>query len=464
MRSSRAEAAKAALGPWCVNLWRDVMTLLKSSNLPSSTFHRRAGALVAASLALGSLMACGGDEDPFAELEPAAPLSLEKSQIGVGIHHGDALALAANRSESVEVVNATATHGLLRVKSYDEIATVVGEYHAHPLPSRFDARDANDFPTSGTPAGRLKARTDDLVAEVELAGQEAEVELVSELSIVVDFWRERGDWLVRWDGLLNQGTNIEGEGTYGFTRQEMVDDLLADLSEVAETHQPTWIIVGDRMDGLLAGPDGEPISEAEFDAFEDFFSQAVDAIKEASPDTKVAAGFHWENVTGPIAARYADGEVNEAAIDRAFAEVVLPFVNAGDAVALRSYAVPQDMVESHYQYLRRIESLHGVTKPVVIYSASSPITSQTAYAQQASYFTRLLEYLGGVNVELLAWERLTNIDGVDTTDQTLIGRCRTLTNPENRVVQMEQTRCFDGLFSLFRPKAVMDLLSAQAAE
>ncbi|TXD37546.1 hypothetical protein FRC98_07590 [Lujinxingia vulgaris] len=439
------------------------MTFSKSPRLQRSTSNYRAGALVAAGLALGSLMACGGDEDPFAELEPAAPLSLDKSQIGVGIHHGDALALAANRSESVEVVNATAAHGLLRVKSYDEIATVVGEYHAHPL-SRFEPRDANAFPTSGTPAGRLAARADDLVAEVDLAGQEAEVELVSELSIVVDFWRERGDWLVRWDGLLNQGTNIEGEGTYGFTRQEMVDDLIADLTEVAETHQPTWIIVGDAMDGLLAGPDGEPISEAEFEAFEDFFGQAVDAIKEASPETKVAAGFHWENITGVIAARYADGEVDEAAIDQAFAEVVLPFVNAGDAVALRSYAVPQDMVESHYQYLRRIEVRHGVTKPVVIYSASSPISSQTAYAQQANYFTRLLEYMGGVNVELLAWERLTNIDGVDTTDQTIMGRCRTLTNPENRVVVMEQSRCFDGLFSLFRPKAVMDLLSAQAAE
>ncbi|RVU48633.1 hypothetical protein EA187_04160 [Lujinxingia sediminis] len=440
------------------------MTFSKSPIVLSSTLNVRAGALVAASLALGSLMACGGEDDPFTELEPVAPLSLDKSQIGVGIHHGDALALAANRPESVEVVNATATHGLLRVKSYDEIATVVGEYHAHSLPSRFEVRDASDFPASGTPAGRLAARADDLVAEVELAGQEAQVELVSELSIVVDFWRERGDWLVRWDGLLNQGTNIEGEGTYGFTRQEMVDDLIADLSEVAETHQPTWIIVGDAMDRLVAGPDGEPISEAEFDAFKDFFAQAVDAIKEASPETKVAAGFHWENITNVIAARYADGEVNEAAIDQAFAEVVLPLVNTGDAVALRSYAVPQDMVESHYQYLRRIEAIHGVTKPVVVYSASSPITSQTAYAQQASYFTRLLEYLGGVNVELLAWERLTNIDGVDTTDQAIIGRCRTLSNPENRVVQMEQSRCFDGLFSLFRPKAVMDLLTAQAAD
>ncbi|RAL23494.1 hypothetical protein DL240_04855 [Lujinxingia litoralis] len=436
----------------------------KTSGGVASAARSLTGPLVCAGLATLMLAGCGGDEDPFAPLEPAAPLSLDASQLGVGVHHGDALAMAIQRPISVELVEQSISHGMLRVKSYDELSTVVGEYHAHSIPAEYEPRTSADFPTNGTPAGRLAPRTNDLYEEVAAARERADVDVFSELSVVVDFWRERGDWVVRWDGLLNQDTNIEGKGTYGFTREDMVTDLLDDLVEVAQTHKPRWIIVGDAMDRFLAGPEGEPLSEEEFEAFEDFFVQAVDAIKEVSPDTGVAAGFHWENITGPIAARYTDGDVNDQAIDKAFAEVVLPFVKAGDALALRSYANPNDMVASHYQYLRRVESLHGVSKPVIVYSAGSPITTQTAYTQQANYFNRLLEYLGGVNVELLAWERLTNVDGVDTTDQSVVGRCRALSNPEGRVVQMELSRCFDGLFALFMPKAVMDLVAAQSAE
>src|SRR5690554_3617893 len=253
---------QAALGPSHESPRSFVMMKsLKSAASHVSMSRRSASTLVCASLALAGLVACGGEEDPFTDLEPAAPLSLDKSQLGVGLHHGEALALAANRPASVEPLSESVAHGLLRVKSYDELATVVGEYHAHPLPSGFDARGPNDFPTGGTPAGRLAERTDDLVAEIELAGQEAGTALVSELSVVVDFWRERGDWTVRWDGLLNQNTNIEDEDTYGFARETMVNDLLDDLDKIAQTHQPSWIIVSDAMDRLVAGPDKKPISE-----------------------------------------------------------------------------------------------------------------------------------------------------------------------------------------------------------
>lgn len=404
------------------------------------------------SLAIAILaVGCGGEEERFPTLDAAGPLQLGADQLGVGLYHGEALGLADERPAQMQESAPHFGHAFFRVKSYDEFSVAVGEYHAHPLSSH-DPRLASDFSRHGTTMARLEARAADIIDELDQALDLADADGFSSRSFVVDFFRERGDWFVRWDGNLSDGPNTEGVGPYGFDRQDMVDDLLDHVEAVAANHEPAWIVLGDSMDRLVAtDEDEEGISREQFDLFLDFFELAVERIHAASPGTRVAAGFHWENVTGAVARSLIgvnNAELTEEHLDEVFQEVILPFVEAGDGVALRSYTERAQMEEWKYQFLRRLDHLYGQQKPLIFYSVGSPIETQVSYAQQRLYLERFAEYMGGVNVQVLAWERLTNIQGGATGDQNPVGRCRALTSTTGRI-HMERSACFDGLFELY---------------
>ena len=409
---------------------------------------------------LACLTAGCGETERFPELEEAAPLEPAAQTLGVGLFHGDPLGLALGREGSFVEAAEAFEHALFRVKTYDELSVSVGEFHARAIRDdqvEFTVRGPSSFPDTGTPAARLAARAADIQLELERAFAVAGGEGFGTKSFVVDFWRERGDWMVRWDGNLSEGTNRVGQGNYGFDRADMVDDLLSHLATVAEEHQPRWIVVGDAVERFLADEAGEAgVSEEQFEAFREFFPRAVAAIKEASPTTRVAAGFHWEHLAGPVTARRTEvalSRLGEEELDEVFAEVVLPFVEAGDGLALRLRTERESIEPWKYQFLRRLPDLYGVDKPLMIYSVSTPITSRTAYRQQRLFFEEILAALGGLSPEVIAWERLTNVDGVDTADQEIIGRCRGLTGPDTRVA-MDVARCYDGLFTLNEPKEV----------
>ncbi len=418
--------------------------------------------LVLASLGAVISMGCGDDPERFPTLEEAPPLQLQSEQVGVGLFHGDALGLALNREDSMQESAEFFEHAFFRVKSYDEFAPVVGEYNSQRIREEnvdFSVRSAADFSISGTAAARLEFRAGDLDEELDRALEIGQAQGFGTRSFVVDFWRERGDWLIRWDGNLAEGTNLEGQGTYGFDREDMSSSLLSQLATVAGDHQPEWIIVGDAMDRLYQAPGYEEgVSRDQLEAFEEFFEAAVEAIHQASPDTKVGAGFHWENVAGAVAAQLSGtrlDELGEEEVDEAFQEVILPFAQIGDGVALRSQALHGEMEDWSYQFLRRLPHLYGLDKPIVFYSVSTPIESQSSYAQQRLYLERFSEVTAGLSIEVVAWERLNNVDGVDTSDQSISGRCASLTNEEGRIA-MKLHRCFDGLFSLFRSKDVFE--------
>lgn len=407
---------------------------------------------------------CGAEEERFPSLPEAASLEVTTSQLGVGLHHGDSLGAALNRNGAAFVdVSTVFGHTFFHVKSYDEVAGIVGEFHVQRIRSEqvdFEVRGPMEFPLR-SPAARLARRADDIVREFEVAKAIADVDAFGEKSFVVDFWRERGDWFVRWDGNLNTGSNIEGTGTYGFDREEFSEDLLAELVTMAEEHQPTYLIIGDSMDRMLAAEGYEEgVAPEQFEPFLIFFKEAVTEIKSVAPQTQIMAGFHWENVTGRLAAAYhevEEADLDEALLDEVFETMILPFVEAGDGLAIRSRVARSEMIDWKYQFLRRLEDLYTQSIPVIVYSLSTPISSQAEYPQQRLFVERFAEVMAGVDPAIVVWERLTNIDGVDTGDQSVVGRCQALTNPELRL-QMERAKCYDGLLQLYQDKPVMTAL------
>lgn len=423
-------------------------------------------------LSLFLAASCGPrEEERFPELESASPLTLERGQVGVGLHHGDALGAAVNRNGAALVDGANFFgHAFFHVRSYDEVSGIVGEYHVQRVREEQigeAVRGPTDFPIR-SPAARLSNRGADLSLELEKALEIANATGFDDRSFVVDFWRTRGDWLIRWDGNLNSGSNIEGKGTYGFDREDMVIDLISQFVDLANQQQPTWLVVGDSMDRFLAAAGYEDgLGPEQFQYFLEFFQQVVPAVHAVSPETKVVAGFHWENVAGPLAAAYHgvdEAALTEELLDEVFEVILLPFAEAGDGIGLRIRAVRGEMEDWKYQFLRRLDGLYNQSIPVVIYSVSTPIQSQAEYPQQRLFLERFSEVMAGVNPEVVAWERFTNIDGVDTGDQSVVGRCAALSNPNTRL-QMPQERCYDGLLTLFQDKpaftALRNLVSSQ---
>lgn len=408
----------------------------------------------------------GGGGKSYAALPEADPLQWSETELGVTFIHGQAAKLESSPTAGDDVLQTSRSvfkHTVLHVDIYDEKARLVGESTAYPPSDQTGYRGPDAFQGNNAAAGRLGARAGDLATEVQSAVDALGTDPFVSTSVVVDFWRARDDWYIRWDGNLDDAVNREGKGPYGLYQQEMVDDIIAGLVTIAEDHQPRYIIVGSGMERLL-GAAGGGLSPVEYSNFVVFFQKAYAAIKAASPQTQVGAGIHWDNFAEQVAPMYAgeDGEVDDAALDAAFEAVVLPLVDTADIVALKSAAAPDDWRVGYYQFLRRLESLYGITKPLVWYSIGSPVESSVAYVTQKNYLEAFAEWTAGLDPAFVAWRSLLNFDGVDRADNTIGGRCEGLTSESNNI-GMPLSRCYDGLFTTsFQPKAPMDYFEQQA--
>ncbi|MEM1348640.1 MAG: hypothetical protein AAGI01_08805, partial [Myxococcota bacterium] len=266
---------------------------------------------VAGWVVLALCFGCGNnttdpDAKTFPFLTPVDPLELRDDALtrGVGIYSGEPLAFALNE-EDLRANNATgnfpkvaaaSSHAMLHLKTYDELTQDFGEYVYQSIRQSEPARSPSAF-LDQPGQGDLSRRALDLDAELDAAlervGLVGDMAGLEQRSVVVDFFRTRGDWYVRWDGLLTV-ENRMGEGIYGLGREDMYNDLLDEVGKVARTLEPTYFIVGDGMERLLASEGGAPgISPAEWANFVSFYRDAYDKIKEASPDTRVGVGINW---------------------------------------------------------------------------------------------------------------------------------------------------------------------------
>jgi hypothetical protein len=413
-------------------------------------------------LVCGAALGCGEDvaETPapnkYPALKAAEPLALGAAVRGVGVRHGELLAFSFNAPDGVKrAVMGAGAGPMLHIQAYDELTQEFGEYTFYTPPSSMQGvRRADAFLTQPE-LGRAVARTADLDRELDEALMRAGAVGWDKRGVVVNFWRNRRDWFVRWDGLLGEQANRVGKGNYGFGRRAMVEDLLGQLEQIARTQQPVRFIVGDEVELLFATDSGGGISPAEFSNFLSFYQEAVRRIKAASPNTRVGMGIHWDRFATRVARLYAaDGAtVDNAALDAAFTAIMLPILDRSDLIALRSYANPSDEVPNHYQFLRRLPNLYGVELPVVWYAVGSPTESGAGELRQKNYLEDFAAWNAGVNVEAVYWDRLLNIDGANGSNQQVGGRCEALISMDKGFL-VPRARCFDGLFdTLFQIKS-----------
>jgi hypothetical protein len=427
--------------------------------------------------------ACGGADDNdensdpaperFPALEEAEPLDLQSVDRGTGVRHGMAVATAFFAGDVYQEVTATVPNAFVYVQAYDEAAPTFGEYQVYPPPPEVMARSATDFIGMNADAGRFENRAPDIVSELETATAEGGGDGWNSVGIVMDLWRLRRDWWVRWDGNLDDEANLKGKGPYGLNRSDMAEDLL-DQIESAADQQPRYFIIGDEMGLLLKTDDGDGLSMAEFSNFMWFFQEAASRIKEQSPDTKVGVGFNWDRFVERIAPAYAleSDARNLEVLDRAFQAVILPFLeNGADIVALKSYRAPDDTeiefpianltVKESYQFLRRLNALYEIDKPIVYYSVGSPVDTPVGYLRQQNYLEAFVDWNAGVEPEMVAWRSMLNFDGTDTADQQIAGRCLAFTTGD-RDFEMPESACYDGLVdSVFSTKDPFTYLAGE---
>ncbi|MGM0555008.1 MAG: hypothetical protein ACQEVA_01390 [Myxococcota bacterium] len=420
----------------------------------------------AVALAVALVAACGGNDERFPELPGAETLDYQSQSLGVGFVHGGTQRVDLTESNNaLAQTRQVADHAVLRLDVYDLRAFSVGEYVQYPPASQDDYRGVSHFENNPGDAA-LSARAADLHAEVSEATQASGGQDFEKYTIVVDFWSADRQEYIPWDG--NTGRPDESNGFY---REDMRDEVIADLETVAAEIEPAYVVLGTDMERLLANEDGGRSSQVEFSNFFAFFTQARDAIKAVSPDTRVGPGINWDRFATYVAPAYAGGEDAELGVpagnevlDEAFQATLEPLFARADIVSLESYVEPDAEAKPYYQFLRRLNDLYGLDKPVVWYSVGAPTTSAAADATQANYLRQFASWNEGVRPSLVAWRLAFNYDGTDLTGGGVGGRCDKFTSVGSGF-EMPLSYCFDGLFSsVLRAKAPYDLLAEEVAQ
>lgn len=414
--------------------------------------HRRSTWFLAASLLL---VACGGSDGSGSD----TPLEYDSAKLGVGIHHGDADPIALRDSggnDALDQVPQTFSHAFLHVQAYDAHSWEFGSWERHPTPDEGEDPNfhRNTWYRDNPDQAKVGPRSADLARAVENAFPD---DGFDSIGIVVDPWRTRADWYVRWDGKLDSDVNLTGgpdEVDYGFFRADpdddgdMVDNLVEQIAVAAENQTPEYLVVGRNMERLLGTEEGPGIAPDDFSNFRQFYGRVVQRVSEVSPDTKVGAGFNWDRFARSVAPQYGEGKVGsvppDATLEAAFRAVILPFVRRGDIVALESYRTPEGDA-SYYDFLGTLGDRFDIGgAPVVWYSIGSPVGPDSNTLQQEKYAEAFRQWNAGVDPEVVAWEALTEIDGARGANQEVVGRCDALRSSEQFGWNMPVERCFDG--------------------
>jgi len=416
---------------------------------------------------------CGGTDDGESEnaSEPDQPLELSETTFGVTVRHGEAGVLDPGDDPdqgAIDGAREVSGTAFLHLQSYDEHTWLFGDWEVHP-----PSGNASDYRKAGTfrsdpDLARFENRLDDLVEEVEGTFGAFGGDGFDELGVIFDVWRMRDDWYVRWDGNLDNEENRTGTGGYGFYRSDMTDDLVSQLAAGAETHGPEYLVVGTDMGRLLAREDEPGIAPEEFSNFRQFYERVVAEIREVSPSTKLGVGFDWDRFAREIAPAYGEGSPGEVppreTLRRAFEALIYPLAEAGGMVALKSYRAPGEHGE-HYRFLADLDEtydMEGIS--VVWYSVGSPVNDSVSYRQQRTYLQNFIEWNEGVEPDVVVWRSLLNMDGADTGDQQIDGRCDALVDDEKGYYQLDVEHCFDGLFdAAFRPKEVFQFVRDESS-
>ncbi len=145
-------------------------------------------------------------------------------------------------------------------------------------------------------------------------------------------------------------------------------------------------------------------SPSDFDSFVKFYDQMYDAVKAASPDTRVFTIFNLEKMKG------LGGGLFGGANDPAKAQwALLDRFPKADLVAFTTYPgliykSPADIPADYYSEIQK----HVTAKPIAFteigwHTATSPAGWESSEAEQAEFITRFFQLAAPVNPELEIW-------------------------------------------------------------
>lgn len=324
--------------------------------------------------------------------------------------------------------------------------------------ARFDPDGARATPQRYQPKKRLGDLFDEIDEHVTAKGHTA----WSDYVLVFDLFRVSETWLVRWDGKLI--TQFTQPGEYGLWRDDMrseiIEAIIDGIDEAEEDHAVTHVVVGTEMERLLLGPSGSrswPGNPAEFANFVSFFAEAKAAIKDAHPDVMVSAGLNYDRLISHVAAQYtATGDrATVTWSERRYAwEAVAEALYAdADFLALAAEPDPdefegdaENLPAGHYAMLAEYQG----SRPVVWYSVNWPVNSDAAKAAQRVYLERFQSLNAGLDVDVVAYRRLQDLDDEGTCESVI----RALDGPI--------TDCTAGMFRVSgAPSKVYDVIGAR---
>jgi len=180
------------------------------------------------------------------------------------------------------------------------------------------------------------------------------------------------------------------------TRQQYKDAAV----NFAKKFKPTYLGIGIEVNILYEK------SPADFDNFVSFYSEVYDAVKQASPDTKIFPTFQLEKMKGMSGGLF--GGTNDPAnaewqlLDRFPKADLIAFTTYPGLV----YETPAEIPADYYA-----ETRTKTTKPIAFteigwHSAASPAGWESAEEEQAAFVTRFFELTKSLDAELFIWSFL----------------------------------------------------------
>jgi len=159
----------------------------------------------------------------------------------------------------------------------------------------------------------------------------------------------------------------------------------------------------------------------DFEEFVPFYNEVYDAIKQASPDTKVFTVFQLENMKGLKMWEIEESEPHWEMIDRFKSDIVAFTTYPGIF-----YKDPEDIPADHYTEIKQHTSKPIAFTEIGWHSATSPKGWESSEEEQAEFIRTFFDLTKDLNVEIAVWSFMYDPDIFEPFDSMgLINNDRT---------------------------------------